>query len=157
MSLIRLRAPQSFRAAKQATGRSRAFAVFGRERPDALFVTGGPFLLSRRMQLALLAARHAIPTSYGSRVCRNGRTDDLWREPGGCASPDWRLCGPHPEGRQTIGPAGNAVDQIRAGHQPRGSQGTEPRSAADASRARRRGDRMKRREFVTPLGGVAAE
>ena len=44
-----------------------AFASFGRERPDALFVTGGPFLLSRRMQLALLAARHAIPTSYGSR------------------------------------------------------------------------------------------
>jgi putative ABC transport system substrate-binding protein len=44
-----------------------AFATFGRERPDALFVTGGPFLLSRRMQLALLASRHAIPTSYGSR------------------------------------------------------------------------------------------
>jgi putative ABC transport system substrate-binding protein len=44
-----------------------AFASFGRERPDALFVTGGPFLQSRRMQLALLGARHAIPTSYGSR------------------------------------------------------------------------------------------
>jgi ABC-type uncharacterized transport system substrate-binding protein len=44
-----------------------AFAVLGRERPDALFVTGGPFLQSRRMQLALQAARHALPTSYGSR------------------------------------------------------------------------------------------
>jgi putative ABC transport system substrate-binding protein len=43
-----------------------AFATFGRDRPDALFVTGGPFLLSRRVQLALLA-RHAIPTSYGAR------------------------------------------------------------------------------------------
>ena len=39
----------------------------GRERPDALFVSGGPFLLSRRIQLALLAARHAVPASYGSR------------------------------------------------------------------------------------------
>jgi putative tryptophan/tyrosine transport system substrate-binding protein len=32
-----------------------AFGAFGRERPDALFVAGGPFMLSRRMQLALLA------------------------------------------------------------------------------------------------------
>jgi len=44
-----------------------AFAAFERERPDVLFVAGGPFLLSRRMQLALLAARHAIPAAYGSR------------------------------------------------------------------------------------------
>jgi putative ABC transport system substrate-binding protein len=44
-----------------------AFATFTRVRPDALFVTGGPFLLSRRIQLALLAVRHAVPASYGSR------------------------------------------------------------------------------------------
>jgi putative tryptophan/tyrosine transport system substrate-binding protein len=44
-----------------------AFATLTRVRPDALFVTGGPFLLSRRVQLALLAVRHAVPTSYGSR------------------------------------------------------------------------------------------
>ena len=43
------------------------FATFTRVRPDALFVTGGPFLLSRRVQLALLAVRHAVPASYGSR------------------------------------------------------------------------------------------
>jgi putative ABC transport system substrate-binding protein len=44
-----------------------AFATFERERSDALFVTGGAFLLSRRVQLALLAARHAVPASYGAR------------------------------------------------------------------------------------------
>jgi putative ABC transport system substrate-binding protein len=44
-----------------------AFASFVRERPDALFVAGGPIYVSRRVQLALQAARHAVPASYGSR------------------------------------------------------------------------------------------
>jgi ABC-type uncharacterized transport system substrate-binding protein len=44
-----------------------AFATFGRERPDALFITGGALFVSRRIQLALSAARHALPASYGSR------------------------------------------------------------------------------------------
>jgi putative ABC transport system substrate-binding protein len=44
-----------------------AFATFARERPDTVFVSGGPFFISRRVQLVLLAARHGLPASYGSR------------------------------------------------------------------------------------------
>lgn len=44
-----------------------AFAIFARERPDALFVTGNTIFNSRRLQLTMLAARHAIPASYASR------------------------------------------------------------------------------------------
>ena len=44
-----------------------AFVTFMRERPDALFVGAGPFLTSRRVQLALLAARHAVPAAYAGR------------------------------------------------------------------------------------------
>ena len=40
-----------------------AFEAIGRERPDALFLGGDPFFTSRRVQLATMTARHAIPMS----------------------------------------------------------------------------------------------
>ena len=53
-----------------ASTRSEIDAVFagiGPERPDALFVGQDIFFVSRRLQLANLAARHAIPMTSGSR------------------------------------------------------------------------------------------
>jgi putative ABC transport system substrate-binding protein len=44
-----------------------AFATFGRERPDALFVEGDRFFSSRRVQLASLAVRDRMPTAYNDR------------------------------------------------------------------------------------------
>jgi len=44
-----------------------AFESIGRERPDALFVGNSPFLADRRVQLAQLAARHAVPAIYQDR------------------------------------------------------------------------------------------
>jgi ABC-type uncharacterized transport system substrate-binding protein len=51
------------------TGREidAALATFQRERPDALFVSAGPFFTDRRVQLAQLAARHMVPATYSSR------------------------------------------------------------------------------------------
>jgi putative tryptophan/tyrosine transport system substrate-binding protein len=46
---------------------SSAFATFVRERPDALFVGPDVFFVSRRVQLAQLAARHAVPATYSAR------------------------------------------------------------------------------------------
>jgi putative tryptophan/tyrosine transport system substrate-binding protein len=43
------------------------FATFARERPDALFFSPDPFYLVQRVQLATLAARYAIPTSFSTR------------------------------------------------------------------------------------------
>jgi putative ABC transport system substrate-binding protein len=44
-----------------------AFASLARERPDALFVGGDGFFLSRRVQLVNLASRHAVPAIYDAR------------------------------------------------------------------------------------------
>jgi ABC-type uncharacterized transport system substrate-binding protein len=44
-----------------------AFATLGHERLDALFVGADPFFVSRRVQLALLAAHYSIPATYAVR------------------------------------------------------------------------------------------
>jgi putative ABC transport system substrate-binding protein len=44
-----------------------AFASLARARADAVFVGGDTFFNSRRLQFALLAARHALPASYTNR------------------------------------------------------------------------------------------
>jgi ABC-type uncharacterized transport system substrate-binding protein len=70
-----------------------AFATFGRERPDALFVGLDAFLNSRRTQLVNLAARHALPSSYGVRdfaeagglMSYGASIVDAWRQVGSYA------------------------------------------------------------------------
>jgi putative tryptophan/tyrosine transport system substrate-binding protein len=44
-----------------------AFAGFVKARVNAIFIGGDPFFTSRRVQVAVLAARHAIPTSHNAR------------------------------------------------------------------------------------------
>ena len=44
-----------------------AFAMFARERPDALFISTETFFTTRRVQLVTLATRHAIPTAFPNR------------------------------------------------------------------------------------------
>jgi putative ABC transport system substrate-binding protein len=45
-----------------------AFATFASERPDALFISSGPFFGNRRVQLAHLATRYGIPAVGASRT-----------------------------------------------------------------------------------------
>jgi putative ABC transport system substrate-binding protein len=45
-----------------------AFATLESQRADALFVSNDPFLLDRRVQLALLAVLHRVPAIYQDRL-----------------------------------------------------------------------------------------
>ena len=66
------------------------FAGFGAERPDALFIAGDPFFSARRVQLANLASRYAIPmasnnreiTDAGGLMSYGANITDGWRQVG---------------------------------------------------------------------------
>src|SRR5262249_10262185 len=60
-----------------------------------------------------------------------------------------------PQGRHAGGPTGRAGEQVRAGHQCRDCQNAWSHCAGQAARRRRRGDRMRRREFITVASGAA--
>ena len=67
-----------------------SFATLVRERPHAIFVTGAPLFTSQRVQLVLLATRHAIPATYAGRqfpeigglMSYGANLADAWRQVG---------------------------------------------------------------------------
>jgi putative ABC transport system substrate-binding protein len=70
-----------------------AFAAFVHDRPDALFVAADPLFYGRRVQLANLASRHAIPATYSNRAIAEAgglmsygsNVLDAWRQLGSYA------------------------------------------------------------------------
>src|SRR5262249_29248213 len=100
------------------------------------------------------AARHRVPAIYPFRH---------FAISGGLMSPPCRrlsasrvLCGSHPAGCPTGRPASAGADQVRACDKPPYSGNARPHGAANHANDGRRGDRVKRRAFITLLGGAAA-
>src|SRR5262249_12667153 len=67
----------------------------------------------------------------------------------------WRLRRPYPQRRKAWRAAGSTVHEGPDVPEPQDCQGAWHNSAAAIARPRRRGDRMKRREFITLIGGAA--
>ena len=134
-----------------------AFESLVHERPDVLFVSSGPFFSTRRLQLSQWATRHALPADFAGRE---------YAEAGGLISYGASLFDAY---RQ----AGVYTGRILKGAKPADLpvlQSTKLELVVNLQTARilgiqvppslllhrRRGDRVRRREFISLLGGVAA-
>ena len=70
-----------------------AFEELARDRPDALFISAGPFFTTRRIQLCQLAAFHRIPAIYSGRqyaevgglITYGASNAEAWRQVAGYA------------------------------------------------------------------------
>src|SRR5262249_28956538 len=91
-----------------------------------------------------------------SRECPGGITGILWTEHGEHVPQGGGACGQNPARHEARRHSGRAGNQIRFVSQRSDRARTRPRRARYAARPRRRGGRMRRREFITLLGGAAA-
>src|SRR5262249_10347691 len=70
--------------------------------------------------------------------------------------PGRQLRRPHPQGRESCRLAGAGADEVRTRYQSQDRESAGPHRSRWPARPRRRGDRMKRREFITLAGGTMA-
>ena len=135
----------------------RAVAAFARASNGGLIVTASGPAVTHRDLIITLAARHKLPAVYSERhfIAAGGLVSygadiiDQYRRAAGYV--DRILKGEKPADLPVQAPT-----KYRACHQPQDRQVARSRRAADAARPRRRGDRvMKRREFITLVGGAA--
>jgi hypothetical protein len=111
----------------------------------------------RRVQLALLAVRHAVPATYSTRdVAEAGglmsygpSLMDAYRQVGVYAARI--LKGAKPADLPVVQPT-----KFDLRHQPPGGQGAGPLSAAHPTRPRRRGDRMTATPCRSPASQFSA-
>ena len=134
-----------------------AFVTFGRERPDASSSAGDGLFTSRRVQFATLTVRHAIPATFSSReIADSRRADELRDQLADAFRQVGALTGRILKGAKVADLPVVQATKFELVINVQTAQDARSHRAAVARRPRRRGDRMmRRREFITLLGGAA--
>src|SRR5262249_37033014 len=131
-----------------------AIAGFVRGHNDGLIVASSSLALTHRDLLLGLVARH--PGNLRGGDVRQGRRPHvLFSQYGRSVPPGSWLCRSHLERREARKPAGTDSGEVHLVDQPQDRQGAWPRRSTDAASPRRRGNRVKRRAFITLFGGAA--
>jgi ABC-type uncharacterized transport system substrate-binding protein len=123
----------------------RIIEAFARERNSALVVLPDTSTIQHRQFIIRMVARNNLPTIYPY---------GLFAKDGGLISYGIDAISVYRDASVYV-----IAQQIRIGYQSKDGQAARPRNSPQVARARRRGDRMKRREFITAprwRGGVAA-
>ena len=134
-----------------------ALATLGQHPNTGVIVPPAAFTNTHSALLIALAAKYRLPSIYAFRnyVAAGGLISygvdgsDLWTKAAGYV--DRILRGAKPGDLPVQAPT-----KFELVNQSQDREGARPRNSADPARPRRRGDRMKRREFITLLGGAAA-
>src|SRR5262245_13001176 len=91
-----------------------------------------------------------------ARVCGSWRANELRHKPDRGVSAGQRLRRSHPQGHESCRSARTTSDQVRVRDQPEDRESARGQHLRQSAFARRRGDRVKRRAFISLLGGAAA-
>src|SRR3984893_18586060 len=114
-----------------------------------------PLWPARSDHLACGAARNSWDL-FPARVCDRRRSHELRQQHHGRLSTNRPLRVQASQGAEAVRFADSAIDEGCPRHQLENREDPRPEYPAVPARARERGDRMKRREFIALLGGAAA-
>ncbi len=141
---------------KNATDLDNAFDTAKNWRADALIVLSNPLSLAYRTRIGNLATKAGLPTIYlyrahvdtGGLISYGPDLPDMFR---GCGVYVGRILGGTKPADLPIEPG-----EVRSGHQSEDREDARDHHSALAARPRRRGDRVRRRNFIALLVGAAA-
>ena len=135
----------------------RGVTAFAAAPNGGLIITAAPLGMLYRELIIALAARHKLPAIYPFRFFVSRRRPGLlWARSDRSISARGRLCRPHSQGREASDLPVQAPTKYELVINLKTAKALGLDDAADAARPRRRGDRMKRREFISLLGSAAA-